>query len=86
MNANMFERVCTILGRLLVICKTLNDVVIPKANVFLRYGEKLFKCINLAGSEEERKQAMGLMSDLSGYSLSEQEFAEFMNGKKQIEL
>lgn len=83
MNANMFERVCTILGRLLVICKTLNDVVIPKANVFLRYGEKLFKCINLAGSEEERKQAMGLMSD---YSLSEQEFAEFMNGKKQIEL
>ena len=61
----MFERVCTILGRLLVICKTLNDVVIPKANVFLRYGEKLFKRINLAGSEEERKQAMGLMSDYS---------------------
>ena len=29
------------MGRLLVICKTLNDVVIPKANVFLRYGEKL---------------------------------------------
>lgn len=27
------------MGRLLVICKTLNDVVIPKANVFLRYGE-----------------------------------------------
>ena len=29
------------MGRLLVICKTLNDVVITKANVFLRYGEKL---------------------------------------------
>ena len=29
------------MGRLLVICKTLSDVVIPKANVFLRYGEKL---------------------------------------------
>ena len=29
------------MGRLMVICKTLNDVVIPKANVFLRYGEKL---------------------------------------------
>ena len=29
------------LGRLMVICKTLNDVIIPKANVFMRYGEKL---------------------------------------------
>lgn len=29
------------MGRLLVIYKTLNDVVIPKANVFLRYGERL---------------------------------------------
>ncbi len=28
-------------GRLLVMSKTLNDVVMPKANVFLRYGEKL---------------------------------------------
>lgn len=47
---------------------------------------EVFKRINLAGSEEERKQAMALMSDLSGYSLSEQEFMEFINGKKQIEL
>ena len=47
---------------------------------------EVFKRINLAGSEEERKQAMELMSDLSGYSLSEQEFNEFINGKKQIEL
>lgn len=29
------------MGRLMVICKTLNDVIIPKANVFMRYGEKL---------------------------------------------
>ena len=50
------------------------------------YLREVFKRINLAGSEEERKQAMELMSDLSGFSLSEQEFAEFMNGKKQIEL
>ena len=50
------------------------------------YLREVFKRINLAGSEEERKQAMELMSDLSGYSLSEQEFAEFMKGKKQIEL
>lgn len=50
------------------------------------YLREVFKRINLAGSEEERKQAMELMSDLSGFSLSEQEFTEFMNGKKQIEL
>lgn len=50
------------------------------------YLREVFKRINLAGSEEERKQAMELMSDLSGYSLSEQEFTEFINGKKQIEL
>ena len=50
------------------------------------YLREVFKRINLAGSEEERKQAMELMSDLGGFSLSEQEFADFMNGKKQIEL
>lgn len=50
------------------------------------YLREVFKHINLAGSEEERKQAMELMSDLSGFSLSEQEFTEFINGKKQIEL
>lgn len=50
------------------------------------YLREVFKRINLAGSEVERKQAMELMSDLSGYSLSEQEFTEFINGKKQIEL
>lgn len=50
------------------------------------YLREVFKRINLAGSEVERKQAMELMSDLSGFSLSEQEFTEFINGKKQIEL
>ena len=50
------------------------------------YLREVFKRINLAGSEEERRQAMELMSDLSGFSLSEQEFTEFINGKKQIEL
>lgn len=42
------------------------------------YLREVFKRINLAGSEEERKQAMELMSDLSGFSLSEQEFTEFI--------
>ncbi|OYP43936.1 hypothetical protein CIK89_06675 [Prevotella sp. P4-119] len=50
------------------------------------YLREVFKRINLAGSEEKRQQAMELMSDLSGFSLSEQEFTEFINGKKQIEL
>ena len=50
------------------------------------YLREVFKRINLASNEEERKQAMLMLSDLSGYSLSEQEFSDFMNGKKQIEL
>ncbi len=33
------------------------------------YLREVFKRINLAGSEEERKQAMELMSDLGGFSL-----------------
>ena len=50
------------------------------------YLREVFKRINLASNEEERKQAILLLSDLSGYSLSEQEFTDFINGKKQIEL
>ena len=50
------------------------------------YLREVFKRINLASNEDERKQAMSLLSDLSGYSLSEQEFTDFINGKKQIEL
>lgn len=50
------------------------------------YLREVFKRINLASSEDERKQAMLLLSDISGYKLSEQDFADFMNGNKQIEL
>lgn len=50
------------------------------------YLREVFKRINLASSEDERKQAMLLLSDISGYKLSEHDFADFMNGKKQIEL
>ncbi len=50
------------------------------------YLREVFKRINLANNEEERKQAMSMLSDMSGYSLSEQEFVDFLNGKKQIEL
>ncbi len=50
------------------------------------YLREVFKRINLADNEDERKQAMLLLSDLSGYSLSEQDFTDFINGKKQIKL
>lgn len=56
---------------------------IDKKSAYLR---EVFRRVNLASNDEERKQAMEHMSDLSGYSLSEQEFTDFMNGKKQIEL
>lgn len=50
------------------------------------YLREVFKRINLASSEDERKQAMLLLSDISGHNLSEHDFADFRNGKKQIEL
>lgn len=50
------------------------------------YLRQVFTRINLAGSEEERRQAMEMLSDLSGYTLSMQDFSDFMNGNKQIEL
>ena len=41
---------------------------------------------NLAKNDEERKQALLMLSELSGQNLSEQEFKDFINGKKQINL
>ena len=57
--------------------KHLRDMV-----VMLKLGREIME----SKIDEERKQAMELMSDFSGYLLSEQEFTDFMNGKKQIEL
>lgn len=50
------------------------------------YLRQVFRRINLADNEEERKQAMEMLSDISGYTLSMQDFSDFMNGNKQIEL
>lgn len=50
------------------------------------YLRQVFRRINLADSEQERKQAMEMLSDISGYTLSMQDFSDFMNGNKQIEL
>lgn len=41
---------------------------------------------NLADNDEERKQALLMLSELSGHSLSEQDFNNFINGNKTIEL
>lgn len=50
------------------------------------YLRQVFTRINLADNEQERKQAMEMLSDLSGYTLSMQDFNDFINGNKQIEL
>lgn len=50
------------------------------------YLRQVFTRINLADNEQERKQAMEMLSDISGYTLSMQDFSDFMNGNKQIEL
>lgn len=41
---------------------------------------------NLAKNDDERKQALLMLSELSGQSLSEQDFKDFINGKIQITL
>lgn len=41
---------------------------------------------NLAKNDDERKQALLMLSELSGQNLSEQELKDFINGKKQISL
>lgn len=41
---------------------------------------------DLAKNDDERKQALLMLSELSGQNLSEQEFKDFINGKKQISL
>ena len=50
------------------------------------YLRQVFTRINLADNEQERKQAMEMLSDISGYTLSMQDFNDFINGNKQIEL
>lgn len=41
---------------------------------------------NLAKSDDERKQALLMLSELSGQNLSEQDFQDFINGSKTITL
>ena len=56
---------------------------IDNKSAFVR---EVMRRANLANNDEERKQALLMLSELSGQSLSEQDFKDFINGKKQITL
>lgn len=56
---------------------------IDNKSAFVR---KVLRRANLAKSDDERKQALLMLSELSGKSLSEQDFKDFIDGKKQITL
>lgn len=56
---------------------------IDNKSAFVR---EVMRRANLAQNDDERKQALLMLSELSGQNLSEQEFKDFINGKKQISL
>lgn len=56
---------------------------IDNMSAFVR---EVMRRANLAKNDDERKQALLMLSELSGQNLSEQEFKDFINGKKQISL
>lgn len=56
---------------------------IDNKSAFVR---EVMRRANLAKNDDERKQALFMLSELSGQNLTEQEFKDFINGKKQINL
>ena len=56
---------------------------IDNKSAFVR---EVMRRANLAKDDDERKQALLMLSELSGQNLSEQELKDFINGKKQINL
>lgn len=56
---------------------------IDNKSAFVR---EVMRRANLAKSDDERKQALLMLCELSGQSISEQDFNDFINGNKQIEL
>ena len=56
---------------------------IDNKSAFVR---EVMRRANLAKDDDERKQALLMLSELSGQNLSEQELKDFINGKKQISL
>ncbi len=56
---------------------------IDNKSAFVR---EIMRRVNLAKNDEERKQALLMLSELCGQSISDQEFKDFIDGKKQITL
>lgn len=56
---------------------------IDNKSAFVR---EIMRRANLAKGDEERKQALLMLSELCGQSISDQEFKDFIDGKKQITL
>lgn len=56
---------------------------IDNKSAFVR---EVMRRTNLAKSDDERKQALLMLSELSGQTISEQDFKDFIDGKKQITL
>ena len=56
---------------------------IDDKSVFLR---EVMRRAHLAINDDDRKQALLMLSELSGQNLTEQDFRDFISGKKTIEL
>lgn len=56
---------------------------IDDKSAFIR---EVMRRANLAKSDDERKKALLMLSELSGQNLSEQDFQDFINGSKTITL
>lgn len=62
-------------------CKQIKGI--DNKSAFVR---EVMRRVNLAKDDDERKQALLMLSELNGQNLSEQEFKDFINGKKQLSL
>ena len=50
------------------------------------YVREVMRRINTAMNDDDRRQALLMLSELSGQSLTEQEYDDFVAGRKDIEL
>lgn len=51
-----------------------------------RYLQEVFRCINIADNDEQKKQAMFLLRELAGSDLSEDDLNGLISGHKQMDL
>lgn len=51
-----------------------------------RYLQEVFRCINIADDDEQKKQAMFLLRELAGSDLSEDDLNGLISGHKQMDL